>query len=172
VRCPSRPAETQRPAPIHLVYGGRRRGLVQGARIRRAGDITYDSGGRGFGRSLARHDVVDRLAVDLLHGRATGGWPGGSAVGSDAYGRLQPADVVAVEAEDCGGGDEEDAGEGDADAGPGSGGEGGFFGRAGGRGSSHGCGRVCGWGGGRGVLGGRGGEGGGGWDDGEGVVHA
>jgi len=141
----------------------------------------YGGGGRGFGRSLAQCDVVDRLAVDLLHGRVAGGWPGGSAVGSDAYvvgqacsyGRLLPVDVVAVNAEDCGGGDEENAGEADADAdaGAGSGGEEGFFGRGGGGGSSHGCGRICSWGSGRGVLGG-GGEGGGGWDDREGVVHA
>jgi hypothetical protein len=123
----------------------------------------YDSGGRGFGRLLAQRDVVDRLAVDLLHGRVTGGWAGGSAVGSGAYvvgqtrsyGRLRPADAVAVEAEDCGGDDEEDAGGGDADAGASKGGEEGIFGRGGG---------------GRGVPG-SGGEGGG-WDDGEVVVYA
>jgi hypothetical protein len=139
----------------------------------------YDGGGRGFGRSLAQRDVVDRLAVDLLHSWIAGGLPGGSVVGSDAYAvgqarsynRSLPVDVVAVNAEDCGSGDEDDAGEGDADAGAGSGGKGGVFGRGGGGGSSHGCGRVCGWGSGRGVLGG-GGEGGRGWDDGEGVVHA
>jgi hypothetical protein len=180
LRRPSRPAETPRSPPIHLVYDARRRGLVQGARVRRVGHITYDGGGRRFGRSLAQRDVVDRLAVDLFHVRVAGGWPGGSTVGSDAYVvgqarsycRLLPADVVAVNAEDCSGGDEEDAGEGDADASAGSGGEEGVFGRGGGGGSSHGCGRVCGWGSGRGVPGGGGGGEGGGWDDGEGVVHA
>src|SRR5271154_1926383 len=119
LRRPSRPAETPRSPPIHLVHSARRQGLVQGAHVRRVGDIMYGGGGRGFGRSLAQCDVVDRLAVDLLHGRVAGGWPGGSAVGSDAYvvgqvcsyGRLLPVDVVAVNAEDCGGGDEENAGE-------------------------------------------------------------
>ena len=32
----------------------------------------YGGGARGFGRSLAQRNVVDYLAVDLVHGRVAG----------------------------------------------------------------------------------------------------